>query len=139
MGRSGYSDDCDDEGLLHLWRQAVSNAIHGARGQKFLRDLVTALDAIPDKRLIAEELEADGQVCAIGSVGKLRGIPMEKIDPYDTRQLSEQFGIARALAKEIMFENDEGAFTAETPEARWQRMRDWAMEHIIKETITEAP
>ena len=62
MSRSGYSEDCDGWALVR-WRGAVKSAIRGQRGQAFLRELLAALDAIPDKRLIAEELvDAQGAV-----------------------------------------------------------------------------
>lgn len=129
MSRSGYSDDCTGWALI-CWRGAVAQAIRGKRGQQFLRDLVTALDALPTKRLIDEELEADGEVCALGSVGKLRGIAMAGLDPYDREGVAQTFGIARALAAEIMFENDDGFWRHDTPEQRWVRMRQWAVDNL---------
>ncbi len=129
MRRSGYNDDYEDNSLW-LWRGAVAQAIRGKRGQQFLRDLVAALDAIPSKRLIANELEDGAEVCALGSVGKMRGISMTEVDPYDRDEMSRLFGIAPAMAAEIMYENDEGNFGSETPEARWERVRRWATENI---------
>ena len=129
MGRSGYSDDCD-EPAIHLWRGAVAAATRGKRGQQFLHDLVAALDALPMKRLVAEELEVNGEVCALGSVGQVRGLQMHDVDPYDSKTVASLFGIAPALAKEIMFENDEGHWGRETPEARWKRMRAWAIRQL---------
>src|SRR5689334_15573419 len=94
MSRSGYVDDFDETGLLGLYRQAVSRAITGKRGQSLLRDLVTALDAMPVKRLIRHELEDGGEVCALGSVGKLRNISMDSIDPSEPDEVAKSFGIA---------------------------------------------
>jgi hypothetical protein len=45
--------------------------------------LVAALDAMPDKRLIAHELRKNGEVCALGSVGAARGLDLEALDPED--------------------------------------------------------
>lgn len=134
MSRSGYTDDYDDDGSLNLYRGAVERAIRGKRGQKFLRDLVSALDALPVKALIDGELEYEGQVCALGSVGKMRGLAMDGLSEdgfYDPDKLAKTFGIAPSMAREIMYENDEGAWRTETPEERWKRVREWAMEHII--------
>lgn len=134
MSRSGYTDDPD--GFIWLYRRAVENAIGGKRGQEFLRDLIAALDALPNKRLIADYLESDGEVCAIGAVGVLRGVNMSGVDPSDSHQVAKLFGIASCMAAEIVFENDElcgGAYWVtndETPEARWQRMRDWATQNL---------
>ena len=130
MSRSGYSDDWDDESQLWLYRQAVKKAIEGKRGQQFMRDLITALDALPVKRLIEADLEYDGEVCALGSVGKLRGIPMNGLDTHDRDEMAATFGVAPSLAAEVMFENDEGAFKRETPEQRWERMRQWAVDNL---------
>lgn len=131
MSRSGYSDDYDDQWALIRWRGAVTSAIRGKRGQKFLREMATALDALPDKILIAEELEQDGAVCALGSVGKARGIDMAKIDPEDWDTVSAAFGIPDALAREIMWENDEGNYRFESPAERWKRVRTWVQGKII--------
>jgi len=104
MSRSGYSDDCDG---LGLYRGAVESALRGKRGQVLLKELLAALDAMPDKRLVANELEADGQFCALGVVGKCRGIDMTKLDPDDSRQVSRVFNIAESMAREIVYINDE--------------------------------
>jgi hypothetical protein len=130
MSRSGYSDDCDGWELIR-WRGAVNSAIKGARGQKFLRELLAALDAMPEKRLIANELEADGSYCTLGVIAKQRGMDTN-IDPYDTETLANRLGIAEAMVKEIVFENDERPwnYRTETPEQRYERMRAWVVEQI---------
>jgi hypothetical protein len=136
MSRSQYSDDCDGWDLIR-WRGAVKSSIRGKRGQAFIRELIAALDAMPDKRLIAEELESDGAYCALGIVGHVRGIDMRGIDPEDRECVSKTFGIAEAMAAEIMYENDEyflctiGA-KPESPEHRWQRMRKWAESNLVR-------
>lgn len=122
MSRSGYSDDCDGWDLIR-WRGAVNSAIRGRRGQQFLRDLGAALDALPERALISDELEADGAYCALGAVGAARGIDMTDVDPYDRERVAEMFGIAPALAAEIMDLNDS---TRGDPAMRWSYMREWA-------------
>jgi hypothetical protein len=108
MSRSGYNDDIDDQWALIRWRGAVNSAIRGKRGQAFLRELLAALDAMPDKALIADELvTTDGEFCALGVVGAARGIDMAKIDPHDSESVAPAFGIAEALAREIVYQNDE--------------------------------
>jgi hypothetical protein len=132
MSRSGYSDDCDGWELIR-WRGAVTQAIRGRRGQAFLRELLATLDAMPDKRLIAHDLESRGEVCAIGSVGRARGIDMSGLSPECAGSIAEKFGIARALVKEIEFENDDdfGFNCGETPEQRFKRVRAWVAEQIV--------
>jgi hypothetical protein len=129
MSRSGYTDDWDGSGWL--WMGAVARAIKGKRGQQMLRELLAALEAMPVKRLIAEELEYEGEVCALGALGRQRGVDMSKIDPEDREKVAEAFGVAEALAAEIMFMNDEGGPC--DPEARWHFMHNWVCGQIVEE------
>ena len=78
MTRSGYSDDYDGWQLIK-GRGMVASATRGKRGQQFFKDLVAALDALPEKVLIADDLQNDeGDVCALGAVGLKRGINNEE-------------------------------------------------------------
>ena len=129
MSRAGYSDDIDPWPLIR-WRGQVASAIRGKRGQSFLRELIVALDALPDKRLIAHELQHDENVCAIGSVGRLRGIDMGALDPEDPDTLAGVFGIAQQLVREIEYMNDEATWN-DTPENRWTRIRAWAVSNLV--------
>jgi hypothetical protein len=132
VSRSGYSDDVENWDLIR-WRGAVASAIRGKRGQAFLREMAAVLDAMPVKRLVDGELQADGEVCALGAVGVARGLPVSDINPDDREAVAEVFGIAPALAAEIESEND-GDFSYRrhsTPEQRWQYMRDWVAENIV--------
>jgi hypothetical protein len=131
MSRSGYTEDCDYDQWRHImWRGAVTSSVRGKRGQAFLRDLIGALDAMPEKRLITEKLVQDGAVCAIGSLGVQRGIQMETLDPDEPDQIAEAFDIASPLVREIVWMNDEAGGWNETPEQRWSRMRAWAESHL---------
>ena len=130
MSRAGYTEDGEDNWGLIRWRGQVASAIRGKRGQALLRDLVAALDAMPEKALVTEELETkEGNVCALGAVGRMRGAAIGEIDTEDWEALAQTFGIAEPLAREVMYENDEGAWQ-ETPEQRWKRMRAWAVSKI---------
>jgi hypothetical protein len=134
MSRACYTDDCDSEYPLALRRGAVMSSIRGKRGQAMLRELLTALDAMPQKRLIAAELEKDGEVCALGALGRAQGKDMHSIDPEDYVVAAREFNIAEPLAREIEYENDEGFWGVieETPEARWERMRAWVAQHLTE-------
>ncbi len=131
MSRSGYWDDCDDWWAHIRWRGAIASAIRGRRGQAFLGEMLQALDSLPEHKLIANELEAGGAVCAIGAVGKARGIDMSKLDPEDSQTVAGTFGISGALAREIVWLNDEWS-PRETPESRFARMRAWVAAHLAK-------
>jgi hypothetical protein len=149
MSRSGYSDDGD---YCNLWRGAVNSAIRGKRGQALLRDLLSALDAMPEKRLVAGELEASGEFCALGVVGHAKGLNLRSIDTYDWEALGKNFNIAEALAREIMYINDDAvgyhefirtgdpypnewkrAEVKDIPARRWDIVRKWVDKNIAKE------
>lgn len=138
MSRSGYNEDCDNDWSLICYRGAVASAIRGKRGQEFLYEMLHALHALPEHKLIADDLEKDGRVCAIGAVGKARGVNMAALDPEDADALAAAFGISPALAREIVYMNDEYWYgSPETPEARFARMRKWIEENIRKEKSSD--
>jgi hypothetical protein len=130
MSRSNYSDSLDEWDLIR-WRGQVASATRGKRGQRLLIDLVAALDALPEKVLIAEELvNSDGDYCALGAVGARRGIDMSRLDPEESESVAEAFDIADPLAREITYINDECGNYGETPQQRWLRVREWALQQI---------
>lgn len=147
MSRSGYNDECDDYSALNLYRGSVSRAFSGKRGQKLLRDIAEALDAMPEKRLIANSFANSGDACALGAVARMKGIDTTKLeklaveatgDSYDEfgsserlrNTASEVFDCAPCMAAEIFYVNDERSWGAETPEERWQRVRLWVAQEI---------
>ena len=134
MSRSGYSDDYENWQAI-CWRGAVEKAVLGKRGQAFLAELAVAMEAMPVKELIPNELASHGSYCTLGVIGKARGLDLKAIDTEDDWQLSKEFNIARSMADEIMYMNDEGAFRSqdETPAARWVRMRQWVDFNLAKE------
>lgn len=115
MSRSGYTDDYGDDDPLAMgrWRQAVKRSIEGKRGQALLRELLEALDAMPEKRLYRGNFAtADGEFCTLGALGAKRGTKMDDLgDEYDcdAKLVGQRFGIAPAMAAEIMYMNDEYA------------------------------
>lgn len=165
MSRSGYSDDYDDDPLATgRWRAQVASSIRGKRGQKFLRDLIEALDALPEKELIANELaDESGCVCALGALGRKRSVDLATVDTEDYDQLGNLFDIAHQLAQEVMYENDEAVDEyrwdyvticgpmrryehhqksvripiANAAQRRWQYMRDWAIKQLLPQTKGE--
>lgn len=141
MSRSGYCDDEYDWNTIR-WRGAVASAIRGKRGQSFLLEMWKAMQNLPVKALIKGELEDTldqsvshwglvevPAVCAIGAVGKARGVDMSNIDPDDHEAVAAAFGIPHSLACEIMYMNDE--WRREDPEARFARMKKWIEENLL--------
>ena len=131
MSRSGYSD-CIDGWNLIRWRGAVKSAMSGKRGQAFLREMLAALDAMPHKVLVRNELvTARGHVCAMGAVCVARGLDVSGVDEEDRFQVGELMGIAPAMVAEIAFENDDDFWgDTESAEHRWTRMRLWVAGQI---------
>ena len=127
MSRSGYSDDCDG---IQLWRANVERAIKGKKGQEFFKELLAALDAMSNKRLIAHELVSeDGECCALGAVAISRKIDVASVDESEPEEVAAALGIRSMLAQEVAYWNDEYRRN-DTPEDRWQRMRTWVCSNI---------
>lgn len=136
MSRCGYSEDLDPLDLGR-WRAQVASALRGKRGQRFIRELIAALDALPQKRLVKNALESGGEVCALGALGRARGVDLSALETTDYERLGSTFDIAHQLAQEVMFENDEGLYIA-TPEERWRWVRDWADRQLASSRAAQA-
>lgn len=139
MSRSGYSEDYDDENFPNatwLYQANVERSMKGKRGQQFFVDLIAALDAMSEKRLVADDLiRPSGEVCALGALALSKGIAVEGVDPDDARTVAARFKISECLAREVVFQNDEAGWDYkgkdETPEQRWTRIRNWAGKQIL--------
>lgn len=109
MSRHDYCDDWDGDDPLSMYRYrgAVASAVRGRRGQAMLRRLRAALDAMPEKRLIAEDLIDDRGCCALGAVARMEGIDVSDLDPTNAPAVAARFDIAESLAREIVYVNDE--------------------------------
>lgn len=129
MSRSGYSDDIDNWALIK-WRGQVASAFRGARGQQMLRDILTAMDAMPVKELIANNVVCSDGVCAMGAAAASRGVDVTEIDPENYEAVASAMNIAPQMAQEIAYMNDEGTWGNETPSERFVRMRNWVSNQI---------
>jgi len=160
MSRSGYIDDYDDDDVLWCgrYRAQVKSATRGKRGQKFLKGILAAMDAMPEKKLYPNVLVNDGlpgldeiivggdelvdecgrelpmgAVCAMGAYAKHHALDTSNVDPDDPPQVAALFDVAEPLVREIAYVNDEGGLGRETPEARFLRVRRWIENQIRKE------
>ena len=129
MSRSDYTEDfCIEYPWAYIcWRGAVTSALKGKRGQAFLREALVALDGMDEKKLIVGELvDKDGYACLFGTVGQLRNLDMKRFvgREVDREVVGQLFGVADAMAAEIMYANDEH-WRPENPHQRWIRMRGW--------------
>jgi hypothetical protein len=140
-GRHGYSEDGGDDNSVYLYRGTVANATRGKRGQKMLRELRDALDAMPTKELVPGVLQTKaGECCALGCLAAAKGKDLteyELFDPYDLSELNaslaKDFDVAECLVREVEYMNDEGYYGKETPQQRWERMRRWVDKQIKAE------
>jgi hypothetical protein len=152
MARVTYYDG-EDFTAHGRWEGALKASLNSKRGQAALRKLREALLALPEKRLIANSLSDEGQVCALGALaayeyGKATGKTwIEAIDDIDngegdympeTIRVVQDLGFSYTLAWTIAEENDRevwsfkgGVVTAETPEQRYEYMLAWVERRII--------
>ncbi len=112
MSRSGYTDDIDNHWHHIMWRGRVASSIRGKRGQALLRELLAALEAMPNKLLYPNSFAtADGEFCTLGVLGAARGTKMDDLgdaeDGCDEQLVADRFGVAAPLVQEIMYMNDE--------------------------------
>lgn len=158
MSRSGYSTELDPL-TLGRWRGAVMSTIRGKKGQAFLKELLAALDAMPEKYLVANSLIEEAvndddttetaAVCTLGALGQKRCMDLKKLDPEDYDAVAEAFGVNPKLVQEIVFENDEQfsivrlhvpdpvtgrLWRRETGYERWIRMRAWVARQIKQDS-----
>ena len=115
MSRHGYIDfDGEDPLAEARWRGALKAAMRGKRGQTFFRELIAALDAMPNKELAAHSFVRGGEVCALGAVALKNGIDVSEFEPPDAddedawddevnhASLAEKLNIAECLAREVV-------------------------------------
>ena len=117
--RSGYSNDADPWEHIR-WRGAVASALRGERGQALLREMLAAMLALPERKLIANDMERGGQVCSLGAVMRARGLDT---NIKDCAIIAARLGIAEAMTREVMAVNDYK--DGEAPEMRFERMLKW--------------
>lgn len=137
------AEEEDFPGQAELWAANVERSLKGKRGQASLRELETALLALPEKQLIADDLQdATGRNCALAALAKLKGVDIPKLaepeDEYDEIavhdqmvSLGERLGVPRLVATEIVYRNDDDwRPKRETPEERYQRMLRWTQRQL---------
>ena len=112
-------------------------AIRGKRGQVLLRDLLAALDEMPEKLLIASDFVwPDGKCCALGALGLSRGMDSEDLNALggDVAKAARAFAAPPSLIEAIQRENDAGPWvgrrTYQFQHNRWIYMRAWVASKI---------
>jgi len=149
--RLTFNEDEDFNNQSLLWEANQERCIRGRKGQAALRELEAALLALPEKRLITDELEnARGDVCAIGALVRFKGkenpmigdsfggaednltINADEIERA-TIDLAQELGVPRLVALAVVRENDEDHYyypATITPEQRYERMLKWVQQAL---------
>lgn len=152
---SRFGDDGDGDYPSHWWQIDLERALTSGRGQRFLREIEAALLAMPEHKLIEgalvtyDEEEQYGTVCAVGAFAAYRAMQGgqtwsqalaaiaekwgngEQDDHWNTQTLGRSLGLARTVAYELAFQNDEQAWV--TDEARWEGVLVWVRSKIKQE------
>jgi len=125
-----------------LWRANLRRTMQSERGQAFLQELLEALDALPQKRLIQGAMQQGREVCALGAVGLKRRINLGGLDSRNHDELAAAFGISSMLVQEIAYWNDQGMeaclfglteggrWKVNTPESRFTFVRAWVVARL---------
>ncbi len=81
MSRSDYLEEGD---YYDLYRTNVERTITSKKEQKILKELAQLMDAMPEKKLIANELiNEKGECCTIGVFCTAKNIDVTGIDVGD--------------------------------------------------------
>ena len=134
--RVNYSEDETWPGQFELWQANCERSRRGRKGQAALRELESALSAMPVQELHAAVfVEQTGEACAIGAmlVERLisKGAHREQavlecanLDPGDVEEHGVGLGMPRLVAWSVAVENDTYP-GCETPTSRYARVLQW--------------
>jgi hypothetical protein len=120
------------------YRGAVKSSISGRRGQEFLKELLKTIETLPKKELaVGAFLDSDGCACALGALALKRGHNPDELAGchyMEPERLAVFFGVATALVREIMFENDAALelFADRDRRRTWLRIHNWLNRNIKK-------
>lgn len=159
---SRFDDSCEPGDMPAVfWEIDLRRALTSGRGQRILRDVEAALLAMPKHELLYGEIvEAGcwddhddvriptGAVCAIGAYAVHRGIQDGKSreqaladlaerwsgdrDQWETEILGRSLGLARTVATQLAWLNDE-AYGSLTPPERHAAVLAWVRDQIKPE------
>ena len=150
-----HPDEDLDALELGRWLGRVASAMRGRRGQAFLRKLEAALLALPQKRLIADAICQNGEVCMTGALilqqrldaGMSRDDAMAEVseaynfedEDWDEDEavaiIEGECDVAYALAWEAIRINDD---CSGTPEQRYDYCLRWVRRHLRTRDAVEA-
>lgn len=152
MSRFDSYDDYDGPDMSGLWWDSFRRAVNSERGQRTLREIEAALLAMPEHKLIADELaDGNGGVCAVGAVAAYRRVQdgqswddaVLSLPPIDSGHetayyASTSLRMAKTIAWEMAQINDDGDRWAPdhwTPEQRHAAVLAWVRKRIKSEAV----
>lgn len=147
-----WGDEDSGDYPSHWWEIDLARALTSGRGQRMLRDIEASLRAMPERKLIDsyivryDEAVRVGEVCAIGAYAAYQQVKAgatwadafaalnerwggEQDDHWNTRVLGRSVGLARTVAVELAFQNDEH-FSYMKPRQRWRAVLRWVRSQI---------
>lgn len=130
--RINWSEDEDRPGQFDLWQANCRRSLAGKAGQQALRDLEAELLRMPEKRLIGNDLAADGKVCAVGALLRGRGMAQSRLEELsdcgdETDEIATAEGVPRLVAWKLVELNDI-ELEQRTPERRYEAVLAWVRE-----------
>ncbi len=156
MARINYCDDEDFPGQFDLWNGNIERSCAGYFGQWALKELETALLALPKPRLVRKALADDGDVCAVGclvlALREKRGhdraavlADLQTSDPDDddaAERMAVPLGVPRLVVWKLVALNDiecESRWDPVrqrsedmTPEERFDHVLAWVRSHLAR-------
>lgn len=156
--RIRFSEDENYQNASILWESNQERSLKSRKGQAALRRLEAALLALPEPKLIADAIEADGMVCGLGALAKFENyqgdLSLPKEPEYGTDEwyeydeeeagretedammaLAEALSVPKMVAIAIIYHNDD-SFGAITPEARYSKLLTWTRSWLRQDRST---
>lgn len=158
--RIRFSEDEDYPNASILWEANQERSLKSRKGQAALRRLEAALLALPEPKLIADAIEADGMVCGLGALAKFedyQDIPELPQQPAEDASheawdewfsedqsavtedamlaLAEALDIPKLVAVAIIYEND-NEWRVKTPEQRYDHLLRWTRSWLSRDRST---
>jgi hypothetical protein len=155
---SRFGDDGDGDLPAVFWQIDLHRALTSGRGQRILRDIKAGLLAMPERRLVESHIVQEGAwrdddsreiegVCAVGAYAAWLKVQAgatwanafadladrwggEQDAHWNTVQLGRSLGLARTVAYELAYVNDE-YFGGMAPEDRWHAVLDWVRAQLL--------
>lgn len=147
--RIRFSEDEDFNNAAILWEANQERSLKSRKGQLALRRLEAALLALPEPKLIADAIEADGLVCGLGALAKHENyqgslaLPEASWNDWGSGPeienamlaLAEALDVPKLVAIAIIYNNDND-FCVRTPEDRYSYLLKWVRRWLVADCST---